>query len=529
MAVGPRLILVAGALLVSACGGTASDPSALDESAPYLRPAGPLGALALVGATSSAEAMEPQLLFDSTETEVNAILALGQDVERGATLEIAWYRRTGDTATDHLFSHRIEVGPLGRARSQAIAPSGILPGTYEAVATVGDWQVRTLWVARQGGITRMLSAASQAASALEPGRSDFDPRFGSLWEGGWEDVPPRPPPAADGARACTIDKVKAGTVSGVEVHGAWSGNCSSLSYAGAFTGEPRTFATLTEDRERTSATITADYCQLPGGSDLPGAAVTVAVTDSGGATGTASATLRDLGEIIIAALVPTPDGGKVDPGETIQLLAQGFVFPPALGIEKLDVVANDELLATARNDSGGTEPRGCDDGRLVAKIRTQYVVPASPPPVIDICARVVGFDWNKDEECRTFTTGEGEVWSGTMDGTITIVPPGQPGPVCPNPVRFHGEVSLVVAEDGATTGSVDVTGAEPPCIDSFDLTGTKTDRGFSFPQLDPFFVNGPIPIVGQGRAEARATHDVAGTTKWVTDWKLSCSSCAAGG
>ena len=489
---------------------------------------GPVGEVLIADApvTGPRSTIEPRIRLTTEDTDVYGIVQLADDVPEDSTLTVTWYRLQADGGRKLLFTHEIAVPRGGgRASSQGVARDGLAEGAYETVATLRDHQVRSRWFVR-AGVGRRLSAAADIAS------SGSEPEAGEAESWGDEDVDPIwGPDELPGP--CTIASPEAfAWFVSLAAHLDWAGTCETVTLSAAVTGTPRTFASIA-DPSSPSGQLKLDewYCDVPGGSDLPGTVIRVVGAATGVPPKEVALTLPNLREEFVVQYTSSPAiGTRVEPGDTIRIRAEAARLAPALGIKVLYLDDGTDLIDTTGNVAGTTETVRCRPGQHGAVLPdSRYRVPDDPPSVIEICAHSEGFDGEKREHCGRFPTGAGEVWNGTMDGTITIVPPGQPGPVCPNPVRFHGEVSLVVAEDGATTGSVDVTGAEPPCIDSFDLTGTKTDRGFSFPQLDPFFVNGPIPIVGQGRAEARATHDVAGTTKWVTDWKLSCSSCAAGG
>lgn len=529
---------------VSACAGgggsgaPADTPRGDDESAAILEADGPLGGVLLTAAPAGnrRSGPAPRLTFTTADTELYAVTALGNEVDEGSTLSVAWYRLEGDGTRALLFRHELPVDAAGgRAVSQGVAKGGLAPGMYETVATLGEHEVRTPWFVRiaapaggsgSTGTEAQASASSSPSEDVDWGAETYDDDW-STPEGGYADwgvddglldVPSEPP------GPCTIVELRPfAFLVTLTAELEWEGTCSEVSLAAAVTGSPRVFASIS-DPPNPGGTLEMDewYCDIPGGSDFPGTVVRVAGTAIDGAPVTVPFTLPDRSEEFGVEYESVPAvGARVEPGDTIRIRAFAVMLPPSLGVRVLYLDDGNELIDTTPNRSGATEPVSCDKNRLWALLEdSRYRVPDDPPPIIEICAYAEGFNDARVSYCGNFYTGE--VWKGTMDGTITIVPPGQPGPVCPNPIRFHGDVRFVVAANGSATGFVAMSG---PCVESFDLTGKMTASGITFSHLEPIFADGPIPIVRPGRASDRVTHTVGGATIYVTQWDLACANC----
>ncbi len=444
--------------------------------------------------------------------EVNAFLTLGSKVEGDELLVVDWYRLQGNGERVHLFTHEIEGVP-GRARSQGLAREGLEPGIYETVATLGDLQVRSPWVVTSG-----TSASADAA------RSGDVPSAGVATSG--EASATGPAPGGTGGE-CDFSNLHGGVALFLEASVDWSGDCSVVALGASVQGPVVLLKEedVSEQSPRHGRLRVEDewLCALPGASDLPGAVVRFTALDEKGFRLAKEVTLGDFGEVLRAGIATDPGRGVgVKPREKIDIVAIALLAPPALGVERLDVTVNGVVIESTRNLSENAEPVGCDLGRLFALLETRYRVPRNPPPVITICAEALGFDSTRSRDCAEFYTGE--VWTGTVYGTIKILPPGQPGPVCPNPINWTGYAEFVVSGDGRATGTLTVRGVSDSCLRSSKLKGTVTEEGVRFPHLEPVFTSGPIPIVSPGRAKGRFTHTGA-TTKYSTTWNLKCKTC----
>jgi hypothetical protein len=488
------------AVLLVACSGGAADrtkasasrpDSGVDESKPPLRPDGPLRGLVMATGIGQDRALiDPRLAFATGDKAATAVVGLGTDVPDRATLTVAWYRLRGVAGREHLFSHRIIVGPGGRAHSQGVAQKGLAPGVYETVATMGDRQVRAPWVVRVAAEPRrygassavFLSIAGQSTSTLE------DWEVPSPGESGWDgDLPPTPEgPPPD---VCTVDDILV-TMSPMTdlLASSWLiGPCSTATLTATVSGPPVTVASDTGLSGVVSSIFgQTDICELPGGSDLPGTVVRFEVT--GSASHSRDYALPDLGGLLVTGVESLPEAGsRVKAGDTIKLHALAMLMPPALGVEVLYVDDGTDLIESVGNLSGSDEPVPCDLGRYYARLVTDYPVPSNPPPIIEICANAAGFDGTKAKDCIQFYTGE--VWKGTYAGTVTF----DCGAGRQQTGTLEAEFKIIVADGVATmnithtvTGSCagpDVGTRTTPIA----ATGERTPTGFEFASFGALF------------------------------------------
>ena len=301
----------------------AGDPG-VDQSKPLLQGDGPLHGIAMAArAPAGVSPVAPSLLFTTEHTEATAVVGLGPDVPEDGTLTVAWYRLAGPDRREYLFSHRITVGPGGRALSQGVSATGLAPGMYETVATLEAWQVRTPW------IVRAASTAAAARGEVEPGNAvlvsarvaappDDEPwNVPESGESSWwqepaagELSPARPPPDPE---RCTLNDISGGMDPMIDVsaHVTWLGKCPERTLAATVSGTPQTLASL----EATETPYSLMYgevnvCELPGGSDLPG--TVVRFTATGGADGpqTSEYPLPDYGEFLVAGVESSPSAAR---------------------------------------------------------------------------------------------------------------------------------------------------------------------------------------------------------------------------
>jgi hypothetical protein len=254
--------------------------------------------------------IDPRLGFTTDDKSATAVVGLGVDVPEGATLTVAWYRLRGVDGREHLFSHKIVVGPGGLARSQGVAPKGLAPGQYETVATMGERQVRAPWVVRVAaepqrygaGSAEFTSFVSQAPSPQEdwevPGPGE------SSWDG---DLPP--PPEGSPPDTCTIVGFHPGLVPLTDVTASAFalGPCSELTLDATVAGLRVRIGSMEPGHAFSSVYGQVDVCSLPGGRDLPGTVVRFQV--SGSATGELDFTLPDLGPSSSPGSSPNPRRG----------------------------------------------------------------------------------------------------------------------------------------------------------------------------------------------------------------------------
>lgn len=533
MSVARRMSALALMFAVACSGGTPEGEGSRAAGGTFdvrtvLRPDGPLGGLALTGHLDRRDqAIRPTLSFTSNDTEATAVVGLG-NVPEGSTLTVTWYRLTGIDEREPLFSHRIAVGPGGEAFSQAIAAGGLAPGTYETVATMGEFLVHTPWVVREVEAastdgTEVRAMGAPAASEDEPWNT---PESGNS---GWDD-PQTPPASPPPPGPCEVASVHANLEPLTTATGSvyWIGQCTRMALAATISGPAQEVASEeVTDGSQPFLPGRAPLCELPGASDLPGTVVNWTASGSDGATGSATFTVPDFGETleaIIQAAEGTPS--RVDPGFKIELRGMALVIPPALGIKELSLFAGDQLIQTVGNASGSDAPQPCDPGRLGAVNRAQYTVPADPPPVIEICAEAVGFDRTKSRSCIEFYTGE--VWKGEVTGEAVQ-------PKCSPPsLPLGGQLTMSVASDGTVTGTVTEkrppftcagTGV-PPFSETYDISGKKTPEAFEVAITGTGQREVTIPITG---TEATATFDeVTGGYGATVIYTLHCVTCGAG-
>jgi hypothetical protein len=286
----------------------------------------------------------------------------------------------------------------------------------------------------------------------------------------------------------------------------------------AVSGPPQQIAAVGAAERAVSAMDgTADYCEIPGGSDFPGMIVRFVATDGGEATLSRDFPLPDFGEALFTGVESLPDAGaRVEAGDTIKLHALGMLMDPALGIKVLYLYAGDELIEAVGNKSGSDQPISCDLRRLFAEMVSEYRVPSDPPPVIRICAKAAGFDGTEAEDCIEFYTGE--VWKGTIGGEATILG-------CESPM-FSGDFTLVVAGDGSVTGDAHVTTSAYTCDNGASIPPVTLDYPISGKKIGDRFeldINGgrvDLDPVGPGQVEGEFTQPFVRET-----FSATCQSC----
>jgi hypothetical protein len=485
----PLLLVLAAACTsapeVPATGETDAGDAEVDESKLPLQPDGPLRGLAMVpGVEIDGFALEPQLRFSTEDTAAAAVVVVGDDAPADGTLSVAWYLLTGIDGRESLFTHRIAVGQGGLAFSEGLAPGGLAPGLYEVVATLEEFQLRTPWVVREpedpsGVAARAVAAASSGALAQEaepwetPGAGD------SYW---WNDGVPPEEPSPPPPGPCEILDVFGGFDPMTAVTGGvgWRGTCSTMAMTATVAGEQVTMFSGPVDPELAPHTGgIADVCAVPGGSDLPGTVVRLAATGSEGASMSLDYALPDRGRALVAEVETEPgDGAHVEPGQSVGIRGLGMVMPPALGISEIAILVNDAPVTGDGNASGSEEPVACDVGRYYAGVTTTYAVPDNPPPIIEVCALVIGFDGTRSRHCaRLFTRA---VWTGTMDLRLSkdylAEQSGLKRQACDG--TWQVALTFGVADDRSISGTANarLTGG-PDC--TFDIPGTADSAEFS--------------------------------------------------
>ncbi len=523
---------VAMLFALAACSGdTAKERSSGPVLTPQLGADGPLHGIVMV-ASSRADGTygDPQLAFTTDDTEVTAIVPFGDEAESGGALTIHWYSWSSFDKREELFSHEMEVGPVGHAFSQGVSAKGLAPGVYETVAKLGEREVRIPWVVRESTGPGSASAG-RAGGALALFSPIAQPYSSEDWEtpspgtSGWYE-PEAPPQEPAPPGPCQLVSVNAGftPMAGSNGNLGWIGECSDATLSATVSGPPVEVAGQeTAFPGQGFVRAQTQACDLPGGSDLPGTVVKWIGDVGEGGTGSDSLALPDFGktlEAVIQAADNTPT--RVQSGYRFILRGMAIVVPPALGVEKLDVTVGGQVIDSVGNVSGTAQPEPCDPGRLGAITNTSYTVPQSPPPIIDICAKARGFDGTEAESCIQFYTGG--AWKGPVTGEGTV-------PGCsPSTVPVTGDLQIVVGGDGTVTGSVtEVRGAfscggtEVPVDEqTYTITGRKTAEAF---ELDVSGTAVTLPIVG---TQATVTFDNPGAGGYgaKVTYTVDCITCS---
>jgi hypothetical protein len=516
--------------------GVAEDGAAaleVDESIPPLQPDGALRGIAFGDRLRpDGGVARPRLGFTTEDTVVTAVVGLGSEVAEGSTLAVAWYRLVGVDGREHLFTHEVTVGPGGIAFSEGVADTGLAPGLYETVAFLDGRQVRTPWV------VQMLDGPSHAKA----GRSSLeDWELPSAGESGWDDGV-APAPEATLVDTCEVTSITPGTIPmrDVKASGWWVGPCTELTLSATVSGPPVAIGSLQEFTNPLGEVLPSgpygqvDVCTLPGGSDLPGTIVRFEVT--GNASATLDYPLPDLSDALVVAIEAEPaDGSRVEAGDRIGLRSMAMQMPPSQGIQVLYLDDGSELIGSVGNASGTDRPIPCDLGRHFASLVAEYVVPAAPPPVVEICGYATGFDGARASGCVRFFTGE--VWTGTLSVE------GRFGPPVDCDVVWEGQVRISVGADGTIAGDGEVRPGRSSCpadasAGPITIAGVRGEDGFevTYSRAEGHgceavfcFGGGPatIPLVDDVTARGTSEYDTGLGTVFVSSWSLSCEACGS--
>jgi hypothetical protein len=505
------LTLVAGACSSAgspgeeAASGSPDGTATMDEDAPFrLSDGALLGAMLTTDPVEDASA-RPGLVFTTDDTEVAAIVSLGEEVEEGSTVSFTWSSLSGIDEREALFTHDVQVGPGGEAVSVGVAEDGLAPGRYEVAVELGEASVLLPFrveVAGGGSATASSAEAMEDWEVPSPGESS--------WYEPTPTAPPPPPgPCEIAGLTTSFDPMRT-----AEASATWIGECSTMALEAAVSGPPTAIASLATIPAGTPAWIhgAIDLCELPGGSDLPGAVVRWTATGSEGARASATYTVPDLGDTLMAELASVPDPGHVEPGQRIALRGMAMVMPTALGVRELTLSVNGQELERVGNVSETSSPEPCDDGRYGAVTYTHHDVPQDAPALIEICAHATGFDGTEAEHCVSFSTGQ--TWTGTVHATSR-------GSACEG--VEDGTVTLTVAGTDVT-GGFDASGSytcdpgiETPTSGSVRLSGVLDEEGFSLSvdATDGFLASSVVCLVEEA-FEIPVTGDTASASFHTT-------------
>ena len=199
-------------------------------------------------------------------------------------------------------------------------------------------------------------------------------------------------------------------------------------------------------------------CSLAGGSDLPGAQLTVAFRDGDPAPDASWVmTLAPDKDKPTLTTTSTPrKGTKVKPGDTIKIRMEASEeYAPArlnwqTGVKKLQLIDEGPNPVVTPHWEG-TEMRACAAKQWKQFLEVSYLVPANPPPVIRLRAIAEDFAGNQDVDVAEFPTGD---WYGTFNWTHTCQGGG-------NKDETVGKSDLALDNDGRGNLTGTLTGSTP--------------------------------------------------------------------
>ena len=164
-------------------------------------------------------------------------------------------------------------------------------------------------------------------------------------------------------------------------------------------------------------------CELPGGSDLPGAPLAISfVSANPAARATKTLTLKPDTEKPTLKTTSTPrKGARVKPGDTIKVRMEASEeyadrrMNWQTGVKKIQLIdeSPNPVVTPHWEATGG--PRPCKEKQWKQFLEVTYTVPPNPPPVIRLRAIAEDFAGNKDDDLGEFPTGD---WSGTIKKTL---------------------------------------------------------------------------------------------------------------
>ena len=163
-------------------------------------------------------------------------------------------------------------------------------------------------------------------------------------------------------------------------------------------------------------------CELPGGSDLPGAPLAISfVSANPAARATETLTLRPDTEKPTLKTTSTPrKGTKVKTGDTIKVRMEASEeygdtrMGWQTGVKKIQLTdeSRNQVVPPHFEATGG--PRPCKEKQWKQFLEVTYTVPPNPPPIVRLRAIAEDFAGNKDDDVGEFPTGD---WYGTFGWT----------------------------------------------------------------------------------------------------------------
>jgi hypothetical protein len=488
--------------------------------------------------------VDPASTFAHTAPQI-AVVAITGDHTR-SPIVLTWYQLTPD-GERKLFAHTVEVASRQTAYSVGKSPGTLAAGRYRVEATLAGTTRATEFEVVEG---RAIQASTPGATSGPPvagasGAVGEASSSGPAWEGRTDGsidtalldvtlfhapVDPTPPEIqlyAFGLIACEILGGNAGFLQAIaEMRGAR--RTVRVPIAACGTGDERS----TVDR-----TLDFDPCVHPGGSDLPGTVVEFNVSNGMGADDIFSVVdiATKLGpdttkpEITLSS-EPRP-GSRVEPGDEISVTATAKESRPGAtwqtGVRSFQLTARpggsvgDEAVAESRL------PKPCASKQWTLGANGTLEVPEGASTV-ELCGIAEDFAGNVQTQCVTYSTGEDEVWKGTWNGGVRVLPPCTPA-VWPQ----VGTISFTVAANGAVTGEASFTNHVGVCggVDvpqdvpaSVRFTGRRTGGGFII--NEPAAGAATVRLTRSGdTATGRFTVPLGSGTRLDVRLALECASC----
>lgn len=417
------------------------------------------------------ELVNPRFSFPQTEKQITAVVYLGNI--KGSQLTVTWYQ-TSDEGDTKLFEHQIQVRSRERALSVAKNPGGLMSaGTYKVVATLdgqtkdtefdiippkappkkttnnrqerhfedSDGLVQTISYdelpTEESQIRKVANSSRTKSAAPAQGQPPISGNSGSM----------SPPPKAfggDGTSGCEVELLGWETAhpwdlianvvevyTEVECQDSHPGGGLVHLHANAG-GAPLEIGTYYWEwvaHATNGAAFRVNPCEVAGGSDLPGAKLTVEAVASASdgqfiskETKSLAITLGDDTLAPRVNFVSKPEvNTKVKAGDKINLKVTAqerrIDGPWQTGVKVIQVTAKPGGLVKEPWVNPSALPKPCGEKTWEKKYEATYTVPKNPRPIIRICAITEDYVGNESSACPEFPTGD--EWEGTMHSETT--------------------------------------------------------------------------------------------------------------
>ncbi len=191
-------------------------------------------------------------------------------------------------------------------------------------------------------------------------------------------------------------------------------------------------------------TFSVQPCRLDGGSDLPGAKLTVAyqpLPRTASAATFAMTLAPDKDKPTLKTTSTPQKGTMVKPGDTIKVRMEASEeynaarYDWQAGVKKMQLTDESRGQVVPPIWEATGDPRPCAQKHWKQTLEVTYTVPSNPPPIIRLRAIAEDFAGNKDTDLGEFPTG-GD-WHGSIEWWI-------PAPRS----RVWGRLDLTVDYDG---------------------------------------------------------------------------------